>query len=97
MGWSKQTGVMHVGTPARSAAAVVPHPPWCTLQAVRGNNHSYVATHGVRASPGAGPLTDNELTMKDNNGQLTDNFKEAVGLEKNGGGVCHLSGQISRT
>mmetsp|Transcript_115164 Transcript_115164/g.326276 ORF Transcript_115164/g.326276 Transcript_115164/m.326276 type:complete len:256 (+) Transcript_115164:401-1168(+) len=39
--WSRKQGVMTVGTPARSAAIVVPAPPWCTVQATSGKSHSW--------------------------------------------------------
>jgi hypothetical protein len=49
-GWSARTGTGTAGTPARSPAAVVPAPAWCTTAAVRGNSHSCGASPIVSTS-----------------------------------------------
>nr|WP_164929022.1 type I-D CRISPR-associated helicase Cas3' [Gloeobacter violaceus] len=39
-GWSMVKGTTRAGTPARSAAPVVPAPPWCTTAVTRGKSQS---------------------------------------------------------
>src|SRR5664280_772555 len=51
-GWSTPKATTALGTPARSASAVVPAPPWWMMAAICGKSHRYGASRRRYTSSG---------------------------------------------
>ncbi len=62
--WSAKNGTANDGTPARTAVAVVPAPPWWTTAAQRGNSQSWGTSPTTwRSSPSASSPAQPAATM----------------------------------